>query len=422
MKRTLTLCLVSLLVTALCVLCLPACSDVRRSGNYRYTVENGEVTIVEYTGSGANVTIPDSINGMPVVTIGMEAFGNRPTLKSVTIPDSVIRINSFAFSKCEALESVTLGEGVLEIGTSVFNHCSKLTYHMHENGYYLGSADNPYLALVFLDAHAEEAVFHPDTRIICGGALEDCSELSDLVIPEGIRSIGAFSLPALQTVSFPASMESIDSLTFWYCKAPTEITVAEGNLHYKSVDGSLFSYDGARLIKYACGKEAESYAVPDGTVIIESYAFQYAKHLTKVTLPDSVEEIETQAFLHCEGLRDLHFGNGLKRIDTQAFGFCKSLTEVTIPDSVEELSYRVFSDCDKLKTVVIGSGVRGMDTEVFRDCDALQEVVFRDPDDWRVSAMYSLTSKKIDVSDPEQNVAYLTGEYCGYYWSNHSEN
>lgn len=423
MKKKIFALLPVVLITVLCVLALPSCGGYReyRQGAYRYTVENGEATITEYVGTDANVIIPDTIGGKPVVAIGTNAFEDQLTLKSVTLPDSVTRIDFNAFSRCWNLENVTLGEGIREIDALLFSHCDKLTYNEYENGSYLGSPENPYLALARMSPSVETAVFHPDTRVICGEAFEDCGKLKDLIIPEGILSIGGFALPYLNTVSFPATMEHIDSLAFRYCRTPSEITVAEGNTAYKSVDGNLFSYDGTRLIKYAGGSEATAYTVPDGTVIIEDNAFESAKHLTEVTLPDSVEEIGGQAFLNCEGLTALHFGKGLKIISGQAFGFCKSLTEVTIPDSVEQVNHFTFSFCEKLERVVIGSGVTHLGDEVFYDCDALTEVVFRDPDGWRVSAMYSLTSKKVDLSDPEQNADYLTGEYCSYFWENNSK-
>ena len=423
MKKKLFVLLPVLLITVLCVLALPSCGGYReyRRGAYRYTVENGEATITEYVGAAADVTIPDTIGGKPVVAIGTDAFMDQLTLKSVTLPDSVIRIEFGAFFRCVALESVNLGEGIREIDALVFSHCDKLIYNEYENGSYLGCPDNPYLALVQMSPSVETAVFHPDTRVICGDAFEDCGKLKDLIIPEGILSIGGFALPSLKTISFPATMEHIDSLAFSDCRTPSEITVAEGNTVYKSVDGNLFSYDGTRLIRYASGKEDQTYTVPDGTVIIEGNAFEYAKHLTEVTLPDSVEEIGDKAFLYCEGLKTLPLGNGVRIIGGQAFGFCHSLTEVTIPDHVEELSYSVFSECEKLETVTIGSGVTWLGDEIFRGCYALREVVFKDPDGWKAGTMYTIIPKRMDLSDPQQNVEYLRDEFDFYQWKKDSK-
>ena len=42
-----------------------------QSGDFTYTVSGGTVTITEYTGAGGDVVIPDAIDGMPVVGIGV---------------------------------------------------------------------------------------------------------------------------------------------------------------------------------------------------------------------------------------------------------------------------------------------------------------------------------------------------------------
>ena len=42
---------------------------------FNYVINNGAITITGYTGSGGAVTIPDTINGLPVTSIGYYAFG-----------------------------------------------------------------------------------------------------------------------------------------------------------------------------------------------------------------------------------------------------------------------------------------------------------------------------------------------------------
>ena len=74
--------------------------------DYTYTITNGAITITKYTGSGGAVTIPDTINGLPVTTIGgyyngsgywSGAFDSCTSLTSVTIPNSVTSIGDWAF-------------------------------------------------------------------------------------------------------------------------------------------------------------------------------------------------------------------------------------------------------------------------------------------------------------------------------------
>ena len=422
MKKALSL-LSFLLTITLCALCFSACMNgIRefRSGDYRYTVENDEVTITQYTGNDAEVTVPGSIKGMPVVAIDSTAFHHCDNMRSVTIPDSVVRIGGLAFSKCYALEHVTLGRGIREIDFSPFSFCEKMIYNKYKNGYYVGNEENPYLALVSMASEdAETVTIHPDTVVVCGSAMEGCSSLRELFVSDAVVSIGsvAFSYcSSLETLYIPESVESIGHMAFQHCDSLLNIVVSDKSPHFKSVDGILFSHDGTRLIKYAAAQIVSSYSIPNGVLIIEDHAFENAKQLTEVVLSDSVEEIGHSAFIHCENLRNIQLGNSLKRIGGQAFGFCSSLTAITIPDSVEELSYSVFSYCDNLESAVIGSGVTCMDDDNFRGCTSLREVIFKNTKGWVVSTQFGLYRSKVDVSDPEKNVEYLTDKYRAYYW------
>ena len=69
-----------------------------------------------------NVTIGNS-----VTSFGNGAFSDCSGLTSITIPDSVTSIGDYAFSYCYGLTSVTIGNSVTSIGDSAFSGCSALT-------------------------------------------------------------------------------------------------------------------------------------------------------------------------------------------------------------------------------------------------------------------------------------------------------
>src|SRR6266436_5113182 len=91
---------------ALALLSLPAVVQAQ----FNYTFDSyGGIAITGYTGPGGAVTIPDTINGLPVTSIGDAAFFFNDTVTSVTIPNSVINIGVSAFYDCYSLTSVTIG-------------------------------------------------------------------------------------------------------------------------------------------------------------------------------------------------------------------------------------------------------------------------------------------------------------------------
>jgi hypothetical protein len=75
------------LLCLLVVLFLMLAPAVQAQFNYT-TNDSGTITITRYTGLGGAVTIPATINGRAVTSIGGNAFGWCTGLTSVTIPDS----------------------------------------------------------------------------------------------------------------------------------------------------------------------------------------------------------------------------------------------------------------------------------------------------------------------------------------------
>jgi len=111
---------------------------------FTYTINtNGTITITKYTGSGGAVTIPDTINGLPVTSIGNAAFKQCNNLVSITIPNGVTSIGGDAFSFCTKLTSATIGNSVTNIGNEAFLRCN-LT-----GVYFKGNAPWIYSSFVF---------------------------------------------------------------------------------------------------------------------------------------------------------------------------------------------------------------------------------------------------------------------------------
>ena len=100
---------------------------VVRAEDYTYITNNGTITITGYTGTNAVVTIPGTITGLLVTSIGNKAFGSCTNLTNATIPNSITSIGQDAFCYCWGLHSVTIPASVTSIGDHAFYDCTSLT-------------------------------------------------------------------------------------------------------------------------------------------------------------------------------------------------------------------------------------------------------------------------------------------------------
>lgn len=170
--------------------------------DFSYSTNNGAVTITGYTGTRGAITIPSSIEGYPVTSIGDAAFQGHSTLTSVTIPGSVTSIGSGAFNNCAGLTGVTIPSSVTSIGDYAFANCSNLT-----------------------------SVTIPNSVTSIGSlAFYSCSGLTSLTIGSGVSSIGElafFDNSGLTSVMIPDSVTSIGNNAFYFCTRLTSVTAPD---------------------------------------------------------------------------------------------------------------------------------------------------------------------------------------------------
>ena len=152
---------------------------------------------------------------------------------------------------------------------------------------------------------------------------------SSIIIPDGVTYIGNYAFSdcvSLTSITIPDSVTSIGYGVFSECSSLTSITVGANNANYKSIDGNLYTKDGPTLVRYAIGKTATTFTIPDGVTSISDYAFYNCSSLTSVVIGDSVTSIGYEAFYNCSSLTSVVIGDSVTSIGGYAFYGCSSLT------------------------------------------------------------------------------------------------
>ncbi|MBR3613572.1 MAG: leucine-rich repeat domain-containing protein [Clostridia bacterium] len=235
---------------------------------------------------------------------------------------------------------------------------------------------------------------------ISNSAFENCTNLTNVVIPEGVKSIGsdAFSsctnltniaLPttisyisgyafrsctSLTELDIPESLEYIEGHSFSGCTGLTKITVDSNNPKYCSKDGVLYSKDMTTLVKYPNAKTDKIFEIPDSVNIIDGGAFKSCNNLTNVIIPNSVTDIGTYGFMDCINLTSVTIPGSVKWMSYDVFAYCINLKEVVILNGVKTIAEYIFSGCKNLTTAVIPASVTSIEYGAFGNCPKLTTV------------------------------------------------
>jgi len=325
---------------------------------FRYMITaSGKITITGYTGSGRAVTIPDTINALPVTSIGSSAFYGCTNLSAITVDalnSAYSSVDGVLFNKSQTTliqcpggkaGSYTIPNSVTSIGIGAFSHCTGLTNVTIPNS----------------------------VKYIGEGAFNSCINLTSVTIPNSVTSIGSYAFSgctSLTNVTIPNSVTSIGSYAFSDCTSLSAITVDASNSFYSSVEGVLFDKSQTTLIECPGGK-AGSYTIPNSVTNIGTRAFFGCTSLASVTIPNSVTSIGELAFSGCTSLTNVTIPNSVTSIGDQAFDSCTSLASVTIPNSVTSIGSYAFSRCTSLRNVTIPNSVTSIGDQAFGSCTSL---------------------------------------------------
>ena len=198
--------------------------------------DDGTAVLAEYHGEGGHVQVPDSYEGMPVAEIGSFAFGHKLSVTSVTLPETVKKIDKYAFVGAAAITSVDVNGGAVTIGEGAFSGCrglekieltisGELPKWAFKSCTSLKSAEIEGATSIGFGAFSGCISLHSfsvpgDTKEIYAKAFEGCVSLGKVSVGEQVEKIGrrCFGNTAAE-ISFraPSSYTKVESETFSDC-------------------------------------------------------------------------------------------------------------------------------------------------------------------------------------------------------------
>lgn len=305
---------------------------------------------VQYFVGAAAVYQHDFVKQLPedptgegtVVYVGkVTEFGNdcllfQSDLVRIVVPEGVEKLGFRAFYACQSLSDIDLPLSLKEIGGNAglaFEACTDL-----EKGHFVIKDLKWWCSMVIKGIYSNPVYYAKhiyDTNN---------QEITDLVIPEDITSIGDYAFcrcEGLKSVTFHDKMTYLGANSFYSCTGLTNVEIPAS---IKTINEGAFM---------RCSNLA-TVTIPEGIETIGFNAFSHSG-LKTLTLPSTIRDM-MQSFVSCEQLETLTLTDGITELDG-SFYYCHALKEVRIPGSIKKLSFQDFNSCNSLETVVFDEGV-----------------------------------------------------------------
>ena len=334
------------------------------------------LTIVSYAGNSLNVSIPASIDGVPVKTIR----GLRGAITRVEIPEGIESIDSYAFYQCAKLTEIEIGSTVTSIGQYAFDGCTAL-----------------------------ESITLPEglTNLSNDNIFNGCTALKSIVFPNNLTAISTNAIPSASSVQYVCRAGTTTATTLTNRGTGVNLMSAscpdyrwrqevdgDGNINllisaYKGTEKRIevpafIDNCAVTAIKNQCfmnNATLEKVTLPDTLITIGASAFSGCSALQTVILPDYLASIGDFAFQKCPKLNGVILPAWLESLGVGAFYNCTGLTSINIPGGIVEIpdrpstsSYGVFQGCTSLNGVAFSEGLTKIGSYAFYGCNELEQI------------------------------------------------
>ena len=369
--------------------------------NFKYQVSNNQATILGYLGSDTAITIPATIGGYPVTTIGYQAFYQNQTITEVTLPEGITTIRSRAFAE-SALTSIVIPGSITSVegsafsgsqlvsatftdgdeytkatlGDYIFSGCEKLeTVELSENivkiGYRL--IYNTRVASITIPKSVKESDYtRPYNEY--EGTLAGCQYLKEIIFEDGIEAIPAYiaaGATKVERVVIPQGVKAIGDCAFCNSEMLSQVVLPEG---LQTIGNSAFSNSGLTSI-----------VIPGSITSVGSYAFSKSQ-LVSAVFTDGDENTKTTLgngiFENCEKLETVELSENIVRIGYHLI-YNTRVASITIPKSVKECDYTrpyneyegTLAGCQYLKEIIFEDGIEAIPAYIAAGATKVERVV-----------------------------------------------
>ena len=289
--------------------------------------------------------------------------------------------------------------------------------------------------------------------IISAFAFNGCSNLKSVELSENLDRINdnAFSFcSSLEGIHIPAKVKTIDPGAFVYCNLKW-ITVDPNNTVFDSRNNcnAIISKKDSTL-RIGCsttviptdittiGASAfatvirDAWTIPSNITTIGDRAFGVNHRLTSITIPATVTNIKGQLFSQCSNLVEIKVAAGNPKYDSR--NNCNAIMETAtntliqgckktvIPNTTKIIAAQAFYyQAGMTGSITIPANVTKIGQRAFRGTQ-LTQIHFASSTNWKYTTDSNyVNGVAIDVSDPEKNALYFTGEseeynHFTYYW------
>ena len=374
----------------------------------QYVAYDDHVAITGMTDTSIQeLTIPDTIDGLPVTEISGYACRYCTNLTAVTLPATLTTIGSHAFQDSRSLTSVTLPAGLTELGDAAFAECTSLSEFRVEPG------NTAFLAKdgILYDSTGTQLLRYPPAK-----------SGTEFTIPDDVTDVGDAAFQEcsnLVSVTMPDTVENTGKGVFAGCSALEHVQLSDRLTelgYYNQSWGGYFA---------SCGK-LRDINLPSALRSIGSSCFLYCSALEEITLPDSVTEIGRDAFTSAENLTTVRLSASLRDLSGNVFTGCKKLEEIIVPESCRSFSVRdgILYDAQGTtlicypagrteKTVTVPEGTVEIGASAFQYARSLEKVIL--PESLR-DIGDSAFEDAVSLADVEfTSDSFLTSGTLGFY-------